>query len=125
MSVKCVVNIASMPVVVNPDCSLKLFVIGADGKGYHIKPRELYAACLPIRVRQKTWVAPGSGTLATAPFSWPADIERVMLYYNGQLITETTTGGSDWTASGSDNINYPAGFEGGELTVVVLKYAGE
>lgn len=125
MSQSCSVSIGTMPEVASPVCSTKLFVIGADGKGYYIKIDDLWEACPPLRIRQQSWAAPGSGTLATSPHKWPADMERVQLYYNGQLITETTTGGSDWTASSSDTINYPAGFAGGELTIVIFKLRGE
>ena len=126
MSEKCSVNIAKMPEIADPGCGTKLFVIGPDGKGYYIRIDDLWEACPPLRIRQKVWAAPGSGTLATMPgHHWPSDMERVMLYYNGQLLGETSVGGSDWTATGTEGIEYPAGFSGGELQIVIFKLRGE
>lgn len=126
MAVECAVGIGSLPEITPPGCGTKLFVIGPDGNGYYIKIEDLWDACPPVRFRQKSWAAPGSGTTATMPaFTWPTDMERVALYYNGLLITETTVGGTDWTASGTKTINYPAGFTGGTLTVFIVKMRSE
>lgn len=126
MANQCSVAIGSMPSIQDPTCATKLFAIGSDGKGYKIRIDDLWDACPPIRVRQKIWAAPNSGTLASMPgHNWPSSMERVMLYYNGQLLGETSIGGSDWTAINADEIEYPAGFTGGELQVVIFKFKGD
>lgn len=124
MANQCSVAIGSMPSIQDPTCATKLFAIGSDGKGYKIRIDDLWSACPPLRIKQKAWAAPNSGTLSSVPglVQWPTDKQRVQLFYKGLLLSETTIGGSDWTAVGADEISYPAGFTGGELVIMIFKF---